>query len=365
MILKQKEKNRLLGVSGIMRVKNDARFIERCVESCIDALDELVIAYNDCTDDSPEVIERVRAKYPAKIKVYPYEHHILSLNLSREEYEFAKSLDESDPRLLCNYYNFALSKVSFRYAVKIDADQIYFKEKLKEWCDFYRKETCSLSTLIVLLGFIICIWMKSVNRLNMVSRHIWHLLPSRMPKWMCRAYKAYAQYRVKRYGDSVILSGLNLTKLNGKWVVPKGRKNSLINVLPPFNGAGDHLFFEVTNQCYYKPFDSMEYASLVSNNYALIETFICPRKKFMGGYFWFHLNMDRPSVKEKIKKVYDKDPSAFEYVENFLQKSYYEIDPEISRDLYAISTRSFSHFNYAYSVDDLKCFFVFLSKNEI
>ena len=323
-----------IGVSGIMRVKNDSQFIERCVESCIDALDELIIAYNDCSDDSPEVIERVRAKYPGKIKVYPYEYHVLSLNLSKEEYEYAKSLDESDPRLLCNYYNFALSKVSYRYAVKIDADQIYFTEKMKEWCDFYRN-------------------------------HIWSLLPSRMPQWMRCAYKVYTQYRVKRYGDSVILSGLNLTKLDGKWVVPKGRKNPVINILPPFNGAGDHLFFEVTNRCYYKPFDSTEYASLVSNNYALIETFVCPRKKFMGGYFWFHLNMERPSVKERIKKVYDADSTTFENVETFMQKNYYEIDSEISKDMYAVSTRSFSHFNYAYSVDDLKYFFRKFEKNEI
>lgn len=354
-----------IGVSGIMRVKNDSQFIERCVESCIDALDELIIAYNDCSDDSPKVIERVRAKYPGKIKVYPYEYHVLSLNLSKEEYEYAKSLDESDPRLLCNYYNFALSKVSYRYAVKIDADQIYFTEKMKEWCDFYRKENCSFNTPVVLLGFVICVWMKTVNRLNMLSNHIWSLLPSRMPQWMRCAYKVYTQYRVKRYGDSVILSGLNLTKLDGKWVVPKGRKNPVINILPPFNGAGDHLFFEVTNQCYYKPFDSSEYASLVSNNYALIETFVCPRKKFMGGYFWFHLNMERPSVKERIKKVYDADSTTFENVETFMQKNYYEIDSEISKDMYAVSTRSFSHFNYAYSVDDLKYFFRKFEKNEI
>lgn len=30
-------------VAGIMRVKNDGMFIERCIESCIDALDELIV----------------------------------------------------------------------------------------------------------------------------------------------------------------------------------------------------------------------------------------------------------------------------------------------------------------------------------
>ena len=35
--------NKSNGITGLMRVKNDKDFIERCVESCIGALDELVI----------------------------------------------------------------------------------------------------------------------------------------------------------------------------------------------------------------------------------------------------------------------------------------------------------------------------------
>ena len=57
-------------VSGIMRVKNDGMFIEKCIESCIDALDELIVVHNDCTDNSVEEIEKMRARYPEKIKRY-------------------------------------------------------------------------------------------------------------------------------------------------------------------------------------------------------------------------------------------------------------------------------------------------------
>ena len=39
-------------VAGIMRVRNEGNFIHDCVESCIDALDELIVVYNDCTDNS-------------------------------------------------------------------------------------------------------------------------------------------------------------------------------------------------------------------------------------------------------------------------------------------------------------------------
>ena len=97
------------GVSGIMRVKNDAEFIEASIDSCIEALDELIIVYNDCSDSSPELIYKKQKQYPEKIKVYEYSHKIYSINLTKEEYEYAKSLPSDSPHLLCNYYNFALS----------------------------------------------------------------------------------------------------------------------------------------------------------------------------------------------------------------------------------------------------------------
>lgn len=55
-----------------MRVRNEGNFIHDCVESCIDALDELIVVYNDCTDNSAEEIKKVAAKYPDKIRYYAY-----------------------------------------------------------------------------------------------------------------------------------------------------------------------------------------------------------------------------------------------------------------------------------------------------
>ncbi len=46
------------GVSGILRVKNDAEFLAESIDSCIDALDELIIVYNDCSDESPAIIKK-------------------------------------------------------------------------------------------------------------------------------------------------------------------------------------------------------------------------------------------------------------------------------------------------------------------
>lgn len=161
------------GVSGIMRVKNDAEFIEASIDSCIDALDELVIVYNDCSDNSPELIYKKQKQYPDKIKVYEYKHKIYSVNLTKEEYEYAKSLPSDSPHLLCSYYNFALSKVTCQYAMKIDADQIYFSDKLKEWCDAYRNigyVQFSFKTLLGggawLLFYMMLLYTRKTNKLS-------------------------------------------------------------------------------------------------------------------------------------------------------------------------------------------------------
>ena len=59
--------------------------------------------------------------------------------------------------LLANYYNYTLSKAQYRYAMKIDADQIYFTDKLKAFCDLYRckeKVAISLSEDIISILFL-------------------------------------------------------------------------------------------------------------------------------------------------------------------------------------------------------------------
>lgn len=175
------------GVSGIMRVKNDAEFIEASIDSCIDALDELVIVYNDCSDNSPELIYKKQSQYPDKIKVYEYKHKIYPINLTKEEYEYAKSLPSDSPHLLCNYYNFALSKVTCQYAMKIDADQIYFSDKLKEWCDVYRYG-CNVSPLEKIIGKGMWAYSRIIDKINVKYGKVSHGLPQSAVKWLYPYY---------------------------------------------------------------------------------------------------------------------------------------------------------------------------------
>ena len=133
-------KERPIGVSGLLRVKNDEDFLSACIDSCIGPLDELIIVCQPSDDRTQQIVETKRRQYPDKIRAYFYRPRVLSHNLSVEELEYAKKLPSDSIHLLANYYNYTLSKASYRYAVKIDADQIYFPEKLQRICDAYRNE---------------------------------------------------------------------------------------------------------------------------------------------------------------------------------------------------------------------------------
>ena len=153
-----------IGVSGIMRVKNDAQFVQQSIDSCIDALDELIIVYNDCTDNSAALILEKQSQYPDKIKVYEYKYKVYSINLSKMEYEFAKKLPPDSPQLLCNYYNYALSKVSYKYAMKIDADQLYFSKKLQSTCDMVREAEKMKFNFRAILGLVFFLIYRIISK---------------------------------------------------------------------------------------------------------------------------------------------------------------------------------------------------------
>ena len=48
--------NRKNGISGFLRVKNGAEFIERTIESHIDYFDEIIVVYNNCTDNTEQIL---------------------------------------------------------------------------------------------------------------------------------------------------------------------------------------------------------------------------------------------------------------------------------------------------------------------
>lgn len=327
------KRNTRNGVSGIMRVKNDAEFIAASIDSCIDALDELIIVYNDCSDDSPDIIEQKRCQYPDKIKVYEYKHKIYSINLTKEEYDYAKSLPADSPHLLCNYYNFALSKVTCKYAMKVDADQIYFTEKLRMWCDVFRSKPDSFSLKVFIGGIV---WAMSRIRLKWAIKK-GSLLPFPNRRTSARLwplYQAFLKYWVHKKHVAVSMSGVDVVRQDKEWYVTMGKRNDIINILPPYNGVGDHLIFEVSEKTYYAVDDCEFYRKLRSESYSLIERFVCPFKSYYAGLFWYHLNAMRDNVKERVAEARKVYPDYFVSVEKFVNLDYdKQISPKMDKEM--------------------------------
>lgn len=103
---------------AFIRVCNEAITLKSCLESILPAIQRGVIAYNDCTDGSEEIILDFCAKYPSFIPA-KYLHHI--------EIHAPKAQEN----MLHNYYNFALSFIPKKeWLIKIDCDHIYDAKKL-------------------------------------------------------------------------------------------------------------------------------------------------------------------------------------------------------------------------------------------
>lgn len=305
------------GLTGILRLKNEARFISDCIDSCIGALDELVVVYNDCTDETPEIVEQKRKQYPDKIRVYPYPYHILSYNLTKEEFDYAMSLSEDSPQLFCSLCNFALSKIRYKYAVIIDPDQLYFADELKKWRDVCAKRNLERSA-DMLLGWFFMMYFSLYRRISFYCGKpiVWML-----PDWLvtlCRSsYFNLAAWRLKHGKAVVALSGFNVFK-DDRWYIPFDG----VNIHPPYNGEGDHLIFSAKNDTYFyrRPVEHIKRFT-----YGVSHLFHCPLKPMFAGPVWFHLHANREYCWDKVKKMKDEHPEQFVPIEDFQSMTYRQV----------------------------------------
>lgn len=98
---------------AFIRVKNEKIMLKASLQSILPAFQRGVIAYNDCTDGSEEIILDFCKKYPSFIAAkYPY--------------EVQTNKPKTKENYLYNYYNFALSFIpDNEWFIKIDVDHIY------------------------------------------------------------------------------------------------------------------------------------------------------------------------------------------------------------------------------------------------
>ena len=307
------------GVSGILRVKNDAEFVGAAIDSCIEALDELVIVYNDCTDESPKIIREKYEQYSDKISFYEYEPPIYANNLSEEEYEFIKSQPMDSPHLLASYYNFALSKVNYEFVLKIDADQIYFSDELRKLCDAYRSVRKSFIGPLELFCFI-----YFYVGLFLYKKFSFNVLFNK--KYVFARYKTCLLKLIQNFKMPVFLSGFNVFNYEGIWYSTLGERiRNNINVLPPFNGVTDHTLFRLTSKTYFTPIEMEGYTKLNSHKHSVIEVFRGVRIAFPFGFMWIHLNPMRKNLYEKQMQNFENYRKRFMPFYEFMRSDFKSI----------------------------------------
>lgn len=302
------------GVSGMLRVRNDAEFLTACVESCLPALDELVIVYNNCTDNSPELIKALAEKYPSKIKAYEYTPKILAWNLSPKQAEDVLNGQIPAENTLAGYYNYALSKTTCKYVMKIDADQIYFTDKLKIICDLYRTAKhpkCILKDIAVVV--LIKAYLSIAYRLKRNSK-----LFSNKRNW--RAYSYALSRIIASRKTGISLSGINIVTRESHEMplVSLGKEiDDGANIMPPYNGEGDHPIFRVTEKTYFIPYRDDAYNRLNHFGTSVIERLLGLGRLIPAGIYWFHLNACRKTAYEKTASNVIEHPTYFTDLESF------------------------------------------------
>lgn len=301
-----------MGVTGILRCHNAADFLGMCIDSCIEGLDELVAVYHDCTDDTPRILADKQAQYPDKIKVYEYTPYVFPMEMDESLFSFVKNLPSDSAHLMSGYSNYALSKATYRYVVKIDADQVYFSEPWKRICEAYRSTVpVRLKATDYAAYRLYRFYIRHFSRKNRPCFHWFEKIAVKFYPY----YFSYLEKRVIRDKVAVSLSGINLFHLANQWRVGLGERH-VPELFPLFNGVGDHFFFELSEETFFQKWIMPSTRPGVRR---VIEVMFYAGEMLDGGFFWFHLKPALKRQKAKSEQLYETCPGRMVSLEE-LQK---------------------------------------------
>ncbi len=115
------------GISGFMRVKNGEDFIEATIRSHINVLDEIVVGFNDCADNTKAILLSLKDEYGDRLTIIDYRDSVYPL--ASPEHAQASS---DDPSSMANYSNTVLAHTRYDIVVKVDDDHIAIGDRLRE-----------------------------------------------------------------------------------------------------------------------------------------------------------------------------------------------------------------------------------------
>lgn len=306
------------GLSGLIRTRNEASLLGPCIDSCIDALDELIVICFDCTDNTLEVLEEKRRQYPDKLRVFEYNHKVLAFDLTQEEFELAKALPDDSPRLYGNLCNWGKSKARYKYLTKIDSDQLYFADELKKWRDVCSGAVQLKWRISFIWGWLFMMYFSLYRRVSLRSGKpcLW-MIPDWLVRILFKSYSDYSKWMLQRGKVLIALSGVNVFKDDRWYVTFDG-----VNIHPPYNGEGDTVIFKISDHTYWGKY-YREDRKPYSVTEVLVDTL---NRKLMFSYpVWFHVHANRKYCCDKVKKMKDEHPECFVPIEDFPNMTYRQV----------------------------------------
>lgn len=108
-------------ITAMMRVRNEAEFLEPAVRSIAPLVDEIVIVDNASTDGSADVIAALARRFRKRIVTFHYPYTIG--RVGAETWALSESGGRS-PRLSARYYNWCLARCTGPYVLKWDGDMV-------------------------------------------------------------------------------------------------------------------------------------------------------------------------------------------------------------------------------------------------
>lgn len=341
------------GLSGLIRTRNEAPLLGPCIDSCIDALDELIVVCFDCTDNTLEVLEEKKRQYPEKLKVYEYNKNVLAFDLTQEEFDFAKTLPDDSPRLYCNLCNWGMSKARYKYLTKIDSDQLYFTDELKRWRDVCSRDIRIKWHFGFILGWLFMIYFSVYRRVSLKRGKpcLWMIPDWLVVPWF-KYYHEYSQWKLQRGKTVIALSGINVFKDDRWYVTFDG-----VNIHPPYNGEGDTVIFKISDQTFWDRYNRNRVP------YSVTEVFISPYTKLMFSYpVWFHFHANRKYCCDKVKKMKDEHPECFVPVEDFPAMTYQQVLDKMDKKAHSLFQMTFFALVHKIGADRINKYIYLLNK---
>lgn len=114
-----REKTKPQGVSACIRVRNESQFMRAAVRSIVDLVDEVILCVQPSEDNTREIAIALEMEYPGKVRSYYYPL-VPDWIDTKGFYE----KDPDQPGHMVHMSNWALSKCSYNWILKVEGDVI-------------------------------------------------------------------------------------------------------------------------------------------------------------------------------------------------------------------------------------------------